>query len=488
MFLGLDLGTSGLRGILLDDEHKLIAESEADIKTSYPHAGWSEQNPDDWIAACVQVTENLQLSHPKQFAALKAIGLSGQMHGATLLDADGMVLRPCILWNDTRSHREAAHLDQIPEFRAISGNIVFPGFTAPKLEWIRANEPAVFARVEKVLLPKDYLRLWLTGDYISDFSDSSGTSWLNVRAREWSDTCLELSHMALEQMPALAEGNAAAGVLRQDIMRRWNIQKPVIVAGGAADNAAMACGMGLVGDGTVVLSIGTSGVVLRAMNSYQSNTDRAVHCFCHAVPERWLQLGVTLSATNCINWLAKSLNESVAELVASLPTELSGPNPIIFLPYLSGERTPHNDSGIRSAFIGIDSATDAEDLKQAVMEGVAFALRECMDALEDGVVSTEDWFVVGGGSLSPFWLETLATILKHPLAVPTDPQLGAGIGAARLASCAATNQDYREIMTVPKATRVIEPRTDISDRYEEQYKLYKNCYQALKPVSLLRRL
>ncbi len=486
MFLGLDLGTSGLRGILVDDEHQLIAEAAAEIKTSYPHSGWSEQDPDDWIRACVAIADSLRQSRPKQFAAIKGIGLSGQMHGATLLDADGTVLRPCILWNDTRSHREAARLDQMPEFREISGNIVFPGFTAPKLEWIRANEPDVFARVEKVLLPKDYLRFWLTGDYVSDFSDSSGTSWLNVSTRMWSDTCLELSHMAPRQMPALVAGSAAAGVLRSDLRRKWNLQQPVTVAGGAADNAAMACGMGLVAGGTGLLSIGTSGVVLTAMSTYQSNTDRAIHCFCHAVPNRWLQLGVTLSATNCINWLAKSLNQSVAELVVSLPTELSKPAPIIFLPFLAGERTPHNDSEIRAAFIGIDTATSTEDLKQAVMEGVAFALRECLEVLNDGAEKTNDWLVVGGGSLSPFWLESLATVLKRPLVVPTDPQLGAVIGAARLAACATTNQDYREVMIAPEATHLIEPRTDICDRYEEQFQRYKSYYRALKSVSLQR--
>lgn len=483
MYLGLDLGTSGLRGILVDGAGQVVAEAEAGVATSNPNPGWSEQDPQDWIDACRTVMGRLRDADGRSWSAVRAIGLSGHMHGATLLDRDGAVLRPCILWNDTRSAQEAQALDESPGMRQATGNIVFPGFTAPKLEWVRTHEPDLFARTAMVLLPKDYLRFWLTGDYVSDLSDSAGTSWLDVGARDWSDLALELGHMRSDQMPRLVEGTEPGGELRQDLCREFGLSGPVVVAGGAGDNAAAACGIGSIDEGSGFLSLGTSGVLLMARNSYAPAPETAVHCFCHAVPRRWIQMGVILSATNSLNWLSRNLGQPVEALAGALPAQPSGPSSLTFLPYLSGERTPHNDSAIRGAFLGLDIASGSTDLVQAVMEGVAFAMRDCLEALSATGTEPAQLVAVGGGARSRFWLQTISTSLNVPLALPEGSAFGAAMGAARLAMCAAGHATPETVMTPPKIDAVIEPQNDLIEAYDSAYRRYSAYYKALAPLA-----
>ncbi len=479
MYLGLDLGTSGLRAILVDDAGAVQAEAEEGFDVAHPHPGWSEQNPADWVRACETTIARVKEAEPKAFAALRGIGLSGQMHGATLIDEDDAVLRPCILWNDTRSIEEAAALDATPGLRDITGNIVFPGFTAPKLAWVRAHEPEVFQKVAKVLLPKDYLRLWLTGAHISDMSDSAGTAWLDVGARDWSQAALDHGGMRRDQMPELVEGAAPGGTLRDALVSDWGLTGPVVVAGGAGDNAAAACGVGCLGEGRGFVSLGTSGVLMTGRDSYRPDPASAVHSFCHAVPDRWYQMGVILAATDSLNWLARNLGENPSDLSATLPDIATGPSSLTFLPYLSGERTPHNDSTIRGAFIGLDVAMERSDLTRAVMEGVAFALRDSLIALEGTGARFETLLAVGGGARSRFWLTTLANVLNLPLSLPKGSELGAAMGAARLAICAATGATPEEVMTPPDTAEVIEPRADLRDSYEAAYQRYTALYPAL---------
>lgn len=482
MFIGLDMGTSGVRGILTDETGALLAEAEAALETQHPHPGWSEQDPISWRTACDTIMVQMRKAAPAPFGQVKGIGISGHMHGATLVDGTGAPLRPCILWNDTRAATEAARLDAEPAMRAASANIVFPGFTAPKLAWVAAHEPDIFRQVARVLLPKDYLRYWMTGDFISDMSDAAGTSWLDVGARDWSEDALALSGMQRSQMPDLVEGSAAAGVLNPDLQKAWGLPKDVIIAGGAADNAAAACGIGCLNEGTGFVSLGTSGVLLTARDGFAPAPETAVHTFCHAVPDRWYQMGVILSATDSLNWLAKTLGTPAADLARALPDQITGPSGVMFLPYLSGERTPHNDAQIRGAFLGLDIATSPETLTQAVMEGVAFALRDSHAALQATGARMDRIFAVGGGSRSRFWLETLATVLNLPLSLPASGELGAAMGAARLAICAVTGRAPEEVMTPPEVAEVIAPRSDLTASYTDAYLRYRAAYPAVKCV------
>ena len=483
MYLGIDLGTSGLRALLIDDAQKPIASAERSYRVSHPHPGWSEQNPADWIEACENAVAEVRAEAPGAFSALRGIGVSGQMHGATLIGPNDEVLRPCILWNDTRSEAEAAALDKKTGVRDLSANIVFPGFTSPKLAWVRNNEPEVFSRVRHVLLPKDYLGFWLTGEFVSDMSDSAGTSWLDVGIRDWSQELLDAGGMREEQMPRLVEGSEAAGTLRPDLASQWGVSAGVTVAGGAGDNAAAACGVGALVEGDGFVSLGTSGVLLAARNSFAPAPESAVHTFCHAVPDRWYQMGVILSATDSLNWLSQRLGKSPQDLSAALGDAITAPGTVRFLPYLSGERTPHNDSQIRGALIGLDIASTNDDLTRAVMEGVAFALRDSLEALKYTGASLDRVLGIGGGAQSPYWVELLSTILGMPVDLPEAQELGAALGAARLAMCAATGADPEDIMQRPHVATTIEPRADLKDAYEAAYASYRALYPALKDLS-----
>jgi xylulokinase len=479
MYLGIDLGTSGLKALLIDEAQRVVGQASASLEVLRPHSGWSEQDPADWIGAAESAIGRLAAEHAADMSAVRGIGLSGQMHGATLLDEGDAVLRPSILWNDTRSHREAAELDADPRFREITGNIVFPGFTAPKLVWVRNNEPDLFARVARVLLPKDYLRLWLSGEAISDMSDSSGTSWLDVGGRRWSGELLAATGMDERQMPSLTEGSEPAGMLRDELARRWGIAHPVVIAGGAGDNAASACGMGTVAAGQAFVSLGTSGVLFAANASYLPNPESAVHTFCHALPGAWHQMGVILSATDPLNWLSGVTGASAADLTRELGDRLRAPSGLVFLPYLSGERTPHNDAGIRGVFAGISHQSDRPAMTQAVLEGVAFAFRDSLEALKDAGTTLERVTAVGGGSRSRIWLGAIATALGIPVDVPAAGDFGAAFGAARLGLIAAEGADPQAVCTPPAVASTVEPDAGLLQAYDEAYQRYRALYPAL---------
>ncbi|TAV07435.1 xylulokinase [Rhizobium ruizarguesonis] len=483
MYLGLDLGTSGVKAMLIDGDQKIVGSANGSLDVSRPHSGWSEQEPAHWVRATEEAVAGLKAKHPKELAAVKGIGLSGQMHGATLIDATDKVLRPCILWNDTRSYIEAAALDADPRFRALTGNIVFPGFTAPKLAWVAKHEPDVFAKIAKVLLPKDYLRLWLTGDYISEMSDSAGTSWLDTGKRAWSPELLAATKLSEEQMPALVEGTEQAGKLRSELAAQWGISGDVVVAGGAGDNAASACGMGTVSDGAAFVSLGTSGVLFAANGSYLPKPESAVHAFCHALPNTWHQMGVILSATDALNWHSGVTGKSAADLTGELGETLKAPTGVTFLPYLSGERTPHNDAVIRGAFIGLEHESSRVVLTQAVLEGVAFAIRDNLEALRSAGTGISRVTAIGGGSRSRYWLASIATALGVPVDLPADGDFGAAFGAARLGLIAATGADPIAVCTPPVTAGTIEPVSALSGAYEDAYKRYRALYPAIKSLA-----
>lgn len=479
MYIGLDLGTSGLKGIVINDDQDILAEATAPLDVSRPHDGWSEQAPANWIVAAEAVISALRSKI--DLGAVKAIGLSGHMHGATLLGKSDEVLRPCILWNDTRSAVEAAELDADPMFRRLTGNIVFPGFTAPKLAWVKNNEPEVFAKLAKVLLPKDYLRLWLTGEHVAEMSDAAGTSWLDVGQRDWSDALLAATDMDRSHMPRLVEGSEVSGTLRPDLASAWGMTSTVVVAGGGGDNAASAVGVGVVQEGDAFVSLGTSGVLFAACDAYSPDAASAVHTFCHALPNTWHQMGVILAAADAMNWFAKVLEAKPSDLTAALGP-LQAPSRTLFLPYLGGERTPHNDAKVRASFLHLDHASDRISMTRSVLEGVTFAVRDSFEALSSTGTRIERLIAVGGGSKSDYWVQAIATTLGLPIGLPVAGDYGGAFGAARLGLMAATGAGSRAA-TAPKIERMIEPVVGLSDAFLEAHTKYRAAYQAIKALN-----
>lgn len=478
-FLGIDLGTSGLRALLVDKAGAPIGATERHYDVSHPAVGWSEQDPADWTLALDSAIGEMRQCFPA-FADLKGIGVAGHMHGATLLDDQGAVLRPCILWNDTRSHAEAAELDATDQVRALSGNIVFPGFTAPKLAWVSKHESQIFTKIAKVLLPAAYLNFYLTGEFVADMSDSAGTSWLDVGRREWSDTLLAAGGMRADQMPRLVEGSDIAGKLRSDLLAKWGLKEPVTVAAGAGDNAAAACGIGALSEGDGFVSLGTSGVLLAARDGYRPAPETAVHTFCHAVPGRWYQMGVMLSATDSLNWLAEITGKTPAELTAALGKDLRAPSTVRFLPYLSGERTPHNDADIRGSFTGLSSSTTTEDLTQAVLEGVAFGLRDSFEALKATGAKLDTLTAIGGGTASDYWVQLIATVLNVPLNLPEKGEFGAALGAARLGMASTLGVAVEALMTAPQTQRIVTPVAKLTGAFDDTYNAFRKAYPSIK--------
>jgi xylulokinase len=477
VYLGIDIGTSSVKAVLVDESGAVTGQASAPLPISRPRPGWSEQNPSDWWQAANRAVTALPA--PARHA-VRGVGLSGQMHGATLLDGSDRVLRPAILWNDVRSDVECRAIEAAePLSRSITGNLAMPGFTAPKLAWVRTHEPEIFAAVRTVLLPKDYVRLRLTGHHVSEMSDAAGTFWLDVGARDWSDDLLEATGLSRSHMPRLVEGSAPSGELLPALAERWGVEGPVVVAGGAGDNAAAACGVGVVTPGSAFVSIGTSGVLFVSNSAFSPNTDGAVHAFCHAIPRTWHQMGVILSASDSLEWLARITGRKAAELAAGVG-RVEAPSAVRFLPYLSGERTPHNDAAARGAFVGLSQSSDARELAQAVMEGVAYAFADCQRVLKDAGTDFASALAVGGGARSDVWLGIIASVLDRPLEIAADSDVGAALGAARLAICAAEGADPADVCAAPEILRVIEPDPALVQRYREGYARYRALYPALR--------
>lgn len=481
MFLGLDIGTSGVKAMLVAEDFTILGVAHAALTVARPHAGWSEQNPDDWITACEAAISDLARQHGKALKRLRGIGLSGHMHGATLLDQSDRPLRPCILWNDGRAAQECAELEARADFRGIGGNIVMAGFTAPKLLWVARHEPEIFEELAKVLLPKDYVRLWLTGEHVAEMSDAAGTLWLDVAQRRWSDALLEATGLSRAQMPSLVEGSDISGHLRAELAERWGVPR-VPVAGGGGDNAATACGMGVIKPGTGFVSLGTSGVLFAATDRFRPNTGQAVHAFCHAVPDTWHQMGVFLAATDALSWLSEITGRSVADLVGLLPQTVTRPSEAGFLPYLSGERTPHNDPEASGMFWNMRRNTDLPDLVHAVMDGVAFAFADCAGALRSAGTEIEAAYVVGGGARSEQWLAIIAAATGITLFKPQAGDFGAAFGAARLAAAAVAGDVSDRIFASPAIAAAIVADTNLASGYAEKYDAYRAAYRQMKPL------
>jgi xylulokinase len=483
MYLGIDLGTSGVKVVLLNDEDRVVDQQVAELTVSRPRALWSEQQPEDWWLAADRAIGSLGERLSDRLRRVRAIGLSGQMHGATLLDAADRPLRPAILWNDGRSAAQCAEIEaRAPSSREITGNLAMPGFTAPKLLWVREHEPEIFAGVRKVLLPKDYLRLRMTGDYASDMSDAAGTLWLDVARRRWSSQMLEACDLTEEAMPALFEGSEATGRLRPEIAERWGMAR-VPVAGGGGDQAAGAAGAGVVRPGEASLSLGTSGVYFVSGDRYRPNPAMAVHAFCHCIPDTWHQMSVILSAASCVSWLVGVTGAaSEGALIEEAEANDRPAKSVLFLPYLTGERTPHNDPTAMGVFCGLSPETDRAELTRAVLEGVAFAFADGQQALVRAGTAIGEVSVIGGGSRSNLWGRILASALRRPLIYRASADVGPALGAARLARLCTTGETPDQVCKPPPATEQIEPEPALADHYQERQASYRELYQSLRPV------
>lgn len=465
MYIGIDLGTSGVKVALLNAQGEVAAIGSAPLQVSRPHALWSEQDPESWWLATDQAMQALAQQHA--LSEVKAIGLSGQMHGATLLDNAHRVLRPAILWNDGRSGEQCRELEQrVPASRQITGNLMMPGFTAPKLLWVRQHEPDIFQRVAKVLLPKDYLRWRLSGDFASDMSDAAGTMWLDVARRDWSDLMLDACGLTRDQMPRLFEGNVVTGSLSGEIAARWGMPAVPLVAGGG-DNAAGAVGVGMTEPGQGMLSLGTSGVYFVVSDGYLSNPQRAVHSFCHALPQRWHLMS---ALTGCAD---------VPQLLAEAERADENGAPLWFLPYLSGERTPHNNPQATGVFFGLTHQHGRPELARAVLEGVGYALAQGMDAVHECGVAPSSIMLIGGGARSALWRQMLADISGQTLDYCQGGEVGPALGAARLAQLALEPQT-----TLPALTRVQRHQPDAArhQRYQPLRDTFARLYAQLAPL------
>lgn len=489
MFLGIDLGTSGIKLALLNLQHELIATADASLEVQRPQALWSEQQPHDWWQALERAVEQLRVSHAAQWKEVQAIGLSGQMHGAVTLDNQQKVLRPAILWNDGRSSAQCLELEaKEPRSRFITGNIAMPGFTAPKLLWMQQNEPELFEKITTVLLPKDWLRFELSGELVSEMSDAAGTLFLDVQQRQWSEAMLKACGLGLDQMPRLVEGSQISGYLKPELAHRWGLLNPNIpIAGGAGDNAATAVGIGATRANQGFVSLGTSGVVFLASANYQSAPEQAVHAFAHALPQRWHQMSVMLSAASAFAWfkqLVGGQKETVLSASVAQLSTLQKQNAPLFLPYLSGERTPHNNANASGMFFGLRHEHQTADMAYAVMEGVCFGLKEGLMAMNPNATGIDELSLVGGGAQSDEWAQLLSDVLQIKLVKPAGAHCAAAIGAARLAWL-CTGADEADVCLPLNTEKEYFSQLDATyqAQIEQRFTRFKALYQAVKDLS-----
>ncbi len=490
MYLGIDLGTSGVKIVLTDATGQLRDQATSPLSIVHPQPLWSEQDPQAWWNAASSAIAALRAR--QDLSAVEGMGLSGQMHGAVLLDAADRVLRPAILWNDGRSGAECRILEAAaPHSRAITGNLAMPGFTAPKLIWVRRHEPEIFARIRRVLLPKDWLRLKLTGDAVAEMSDAAGTLWLDVGKRRWSAEMLAASELTEAQMPRLIEGTEISGRLRPEVASAWGLRPGILVAGGAGDNAAGAVGIGCIKPGQSFVSLGTSGVVFTVDAGFLPQPERGVHAFCHCLPATWHRMSVILSAAASLSWITRAtgaaseaalLDEIEQAGIEQAGIEHAGAGAsgrLVFLPYLSGERTPHNDPAASGVLFGLTASATRADLGRAVLEGVCFALADGLDALEAAGPPIERLTAIGGGARNLFWLRILAAAFNRTLLVVQGAEVGPALGAARLARIAAGGAVEEVCATLP-VTAEIAPDSELREMLLPRLALYRRLYPALR--------
>jgi xylulokinase len=487
-FLGLDIGTSSVKALLVDVEQRVVAEASTPLSVSRPHALWSEQDPSDWVEGVEAAVAAIRRQAPSEFAGLSGIGLSGQMHGATLLGAHDKPLRPAILWNDGRSVAECAELKRrVPDLEQRTGNLAMPGFTAPKMLWVAAHEPEVAKATSRVLLPKDYVRLRLSGQAVSEMSDASGTLWLDVGRRQWDASLLAATGLSEKAMPSLVEGSEVSASLAPERAHAWGLAgRTIPIAGGGGDNAASAIGVGATAPGAGFVSLGTSGVIFSVTDRFVSLPERTLHAFCHALPHRWHGMAVMLSAASSLAWIASLLGREgdigalIASAAAFAQSKGAAASAPIFLPYLSGERTPHNDAAATGLFQGLRAEHGPDALVFAVMEGVAFAFADGVDVLDAAGARPVRPLLVGGGARSEFWGQMIADVTGLTIDVASGAEAGAALGAARLGMLAAGAGSVEAVCARPPVQRAFTPDPERAAAYAARLERYRALYKAEK--------
>ncbi len=498
-YIGIDLGTSAVKMLLMDSDGRCIDSVSKEYPISFPKSGWSEQNPDDWLEAVTDGVRELigadddsacgceEYEYTQRASQVAGISFAGQMHGLVILDEHDEVIRPAILWNDGRTTKECEYLNDVigrDKLTEYTGNIAFAGFTAPKLMWLTANEPENFARIRKIMLPKDYIAYRLTGVHSTDVSDASGTLLFDVKNRQWSCEMLSICGVDAAYLPTVYESSDCIGTLTPLMADRLRLPAHVKVAAGAGDNAAAAVGTGTVGDGKCNISLGTSGTIFITSDRYKVDNNNALHSFADASGSYHL-MGCMLSAASCNRWWLENIigTDRYDDEQAKITEENLGANHVYFLPYLCGERSPHNDTLARGTFVGMTMDTTRADMTQAVLEGVAFAIRDSLEVARSIGVNITAATLCGGGAKSRLWRQILADVLNVSVVIPAVEE-GPSLGAAILAMTACGEYDTVQAASdaLFKASEVVEPDEAVVPRYNERYKKFRELYPALKPV------
>jgi xylulokinase len=484
-YLGIDLGTTALKCIITDHKQRVVGLAEVPLPISRPRPGWSEQEPQEWWQALQKACKSLRFRNRKDWGRIAAIGLSGQMHGAVVLNAAGEVLRPAILWNDARAGAEAALFNgKFSDVGQIAGVAAVAGFTAPKLLWLQAHEPQIFKQLAMVLAPKDFLRFRMSGDFITDPCDATGMSLLDVGQRKWSPALVEAAGIRLENLPRIDEGPRASAHLHKPAADFLGLPAGLPIAAGAGDAAASAIGIGAINDGDGFISLGTSAQYFVTTKSFRPRPQQMIQALGHGLPDLWYQVAALLNGASPLSWLNGVLQGgTIQTLLQRTQRRYHGPGRLLFLPYLNGERTPHNDPSARAAFHGLHAGTTPEDLALAVLEGVALSLADCQDVLEQSGTTVAELLVVGGGTRSTFWMQMLANVLNRRITIPKGSDVGAAFGAARLARLSVTGETIAEVCSKPKALMHLEPDQKLSKAYADRLGDFRALYGALKGLS-----
>lgn len=481
LFIGVDLGTSAVKLLLMDENGKICKIVSREYPLYFPHPGWSEQNPEDWFVQSMEGIRELTADCDK--SQVQGISFGGQMHGLVALDNQDQVIRPAILWNDGRTGKQTDYLNQVigkDKLSEYTANIAFAGFTAPKILWMKENEPENFAKICKIMLPKDYLAYKLSGSFCTEYSDASGMLLLDVEHKCWSEEMLGICGITKEQLPKLYESWEVVGTLKKEIAEELGLPESVKVIAGAGDNAAAAVGTATVGDGGCNISLGTSGTLFISSKKFGVDENNALHSFAHADGNYHL-MGCMLSAASCNKWWMDEILKTKAYQEEQAGITKLGENRVFYLPYLMGERSPHNDPDARAAFIGMSMDTTREDMTQAVLEGVAFGLRDSLEVARSIGVSPERTKICGGGAKSPLWRKIIANVMNMKVDI-IESEEGPGYGAAILAAvgCGVFSSVEEAAKKLVKVVATEEPDPKLTAKYEERYQKFRKLYPALK--------